>query len=66
MMWKSGKQPLAPLSTAESELQESIEGMAMGDSCDALIIEVDKDPYTKTLKIDNMAAAHIISDPAGR
>ncbi len=43
VMWKSGKQPLAPLSTAESELQESIEGMTMGDSCDVLIMEVEKE-----------------------
>ena len=46
IMWKSGRQPLAPLSTAESELQEGIEGMTMGDSCDVLIMEVEKDPYT--------------------
>ena len=44
VMWKSGKQPLAPLSTAESELQESIEGMTMGDSCDVLIMEVETSP----------------------
>lgn len=37
MMWKAGRQSLAPLSTAESELQEGIEGMTMGDSCDVLV-----------------------------
>ena len=64
-MWKSGRQPLAPLSTAESELQERIEGMSMGDSRDVLIMEVEKDPYVRTLKIDNMAAVNLIADPSG-
>ena len=64
-MWKSGRQPLALLSTAESELQERIEGMTMGDSRDVLIMEVEKDPYVRTLKIDNMAAVNLIADPSG-
>ena len=57
IMWKSGRQPLA--------LQEGIEGMTMGDSCDVLIMEVEKDPYVRTLKIDNMAAVNLIADPSG-
>eukprot|EP00434_Breviolum_minutum_P043255 symbB.v1.2.038547.t2/scaffold6043.1/size21519/1 len=65
IMWKSGRQPLAPLSTAESELQERIEGMTMGDSRDVLIMEVEKDPYVRTLKMDNMAAVNLIADPSG-
>ena len=31
-MWKAGRQSVPALSTAESELQEAIEGLVMGDS----------------------------------
>ena len=65
IMWKSGRQTLAPLSTAESELQEGIEGMTMGDSCDVLIMEVEMSAYQKVLKVDNQAAVNLLTEPSG-
>ena len=65
VMWKSGRQTLAPLSTAESELQEGIEGMTMGDSCDVLIMEVEMSAYQKILKVDNQAAVNLLTEPSG-
>ena len=60
-----GRQTLAPLSTAESELQEGIEGMTMGDSCDVLIMEVESAAYQKILKVDNQAAVNLLTEPSG-
>ena len=40
IMWKSGKQSVPSLSTAESELGEAIEGLTMGDSIDVLVQEM--------------------------
>ena len=64
-MWKAGRQSVPALSTAESELQEAIEGLVMGDSVDVLIQELVRAPYVKLVKIDNQAAASLISEPAG-
>ena len=61
-----GGQTGAPaLSTAESELNEAIEGMSMGDAVDVLIQEVMQKPYTKVIKVDNQAAVNLLSEPSG-
>ena len=65
VMWKSGRQTLAPLSTAESELQEGIEGMTMGDSCDVLVMDVHDRVYSKVLKVDNTAAVSLLTENSG-
>eukprot|EP00434_Breviolum_minutum_P003898 symbB.v1.2.003425.t1/scaffold183.1/size281544/9 len=65
IMWKSGRQTLAPLSTAESELQEGIEGMTMGDSCDVLVMDVHDRVYSKVLKVDNTAAVSLLTESSG-
>ena len=65
VMWKAGRQSLAPLSTAESELQEGIEGMTMGDSCDVLIMEIESEIYSKVLKVDNVAAVSLLLEASG-
>ena len=38
--WRSGKQPLVTLSTAESELLEAIEGVVLGNSTKGLVEEL--------------------------
>ena len=65
IMWKSGRQTLAPLSTAESELQEGIEGMTMGDSCDVLVMDIHDRAYAKLLKVDNTAAVSLLTENSG-
>ena len=65
VMWKSGRQTLAPLSTAESELQEGIEGMTMGDSCDVLVMDVHDRVYSKVLKVYNTAAVSLLTENSG-
>ena len=65
MMWKSGKQSVPSLSTAESELGEAIEGLTMGDSIDVLVQEMTKGGYGKTIKVDNTAAVSLLTEPAG-
>ena len=64
-MWKSGRQGVPALSTAESELIEAIEGVIMGDSVDVMIQELSKKPYVKIVKVDNQAAVNLLSEPAG-
>eukprot|EP00438_Fugacium_kawagutii_P029112 Skav233709 [mRNA] locus=scaffold2120:28636:35173:- [translate_table: standard] len=64
-MWRSGKQSMPSLSTAESELMEAIEGMIMGDSVDAVCGEVHQKTYTKVIRIDNLAALNLLTEPSG-
>lgn len=61
MFWKSGRRPFPALSTAESELLEAIEGLQTGDAVDSMIQE-HKEPYVKTLFVDNLAATGFFSD----
>ena len=65
MMWKSGRQGVPALSTAESELIEAIEGVVMGDSVDVMIQELVQHPYVKVIKIDNQAAVNLLAEPSG-
>ena len=65
VMWKSGKQSVPSLSTAESELGEAIEGLTMGDSIDVLIQELSQKSYVKTVKVDNTAAVSLLTESAG-
>ena len=65
VMWKSGRQSMPSLSTAESELGEAIEGLTMGDSVDVLVQEMAERSYEKVIKIDNTAAVSLLTEPAG-
>ena len=65
MMWKSGRQGVPALSTAESELIEAIEGVIMGDSVDVMIQELVQHPYVKVIKVDNQAAVNLLAEPSG-
>lgn len=64
-MWKSGKQGSPALSTAESELNEALEGLVMGDSVDSLAQELTDEPYAKVIKVDNSAAVSLLTEAAG-
>lgn len=64
-MWKSSRQSTPSLSTAESELNEAIEGLTMGDSVDVLIQEISGEVGGKKILVDNMAAVNLLTEPAG-
>ena len=52
VLWKSGRQSIPSLSTAESELSEAVEGMVMGDSVDVLVQEIFEEGYPKIIKVE--------------
>ncbi|CAE7819778.1 GIP [Symbiodinium sp. CCMP2592] len=54
--WKAKKQAVVSLSTAESELIAGCEGVVMGQSIEALIVEITDNLNTKLLLVDNLAA----------
>eukprot|EP00435_Cladocopium_sp_Y103_P046575 s1198_g13.t1 len=64
MFWRSGRQPTITLSTAESELNEIIEGMAGGEAVAAILYElcetVQRQAWT-----DSQSAASILVNEGG-
>ena len=56
VIWKSRRQTLVSLSTAECELIAAIEGIVLGQSVETLIEELWGGPVDKTLRVDNTAA----------
>ena len=60
LWWRCSRQAFVTMSTAESELMEAIEGMALGDAVDTLISEHEQE-YTKRLWVDNAAAVSVLS-----
>eukprot|EP00439_Symbiodinium_sp_Y106_P003270 s2292_g1.t1 len=56
VVWKSKRQSLVTLSTAESELVSGCEGVVMAQSLEALICEIEESSCTKRLMVDNTAA----------
>ena len=65
LLWKSGRQSIPSLSTAESELSEAVEGMVMGDSVDVLVQEIFEEGYPKIIKVDNTAAINLLTEASG-
>ena len=64
VLWKSGKQPVATLSTAESELLEVVETMTMGESIHVVVNEIN--PGTSRVAwCDSQAAVSILSNEGG-
>ena len=63
VLWKSGRQSMPSLSTAESELSEAVEGM--GDSVDVLVQEIFEEGYPKIIKVDNTAAINLLTEASG-
>ncbi|CAE7214926.1 GIP, partial [Symbiodinium sp. CCMP2456] len=64
VVWKSKKQSLVTLSTAESELVAGCEGLVLGQSLEALIQELEGEPQMKRLLVDNTAAV-ILAEGGG-
>ncbi|CAE7817431.1 GIP [Symbiodinium sp. CCMP2592] len=56
IVWKSKRQSIVTLSTAESELVSGCEGVVLAQSLEALISELEEGPCGKHLMIDNTAA----------
>ena len=64
MMWKSGRQTVVSLSTAESELLEIIEALTAGESLFVMINELE-DGILKVAWCDSQAAVSILSCEGG-
>ena len=56
VVWKSKRQSLVTLSTAESELCAGCEGVTLAQSLEALIAELEESSSCKNLMVDNTAA----------
>ena len=63
--WRSSRQPLVTLSTAESELIEGIEGTLMGLSVREVIQEILKRLILVDLYVDNQAAVTLLTASSG-
>jgi len=64
MLWRAGKQPFPTLSAAEAELTEATEALLMGDSFDAILMDIFES-YPRSLMIDNQAAIQLITEESG-
>ena len=60
MWWKCSRQAFPTLSTAEAELVEAMEGMALGDAVDSLLLEHEPE-HVKRVWVDNSAAVSKLS-----
>ena len=60
LWWRCSRQAFVTMSTAESELMEAIEGLALGDAVDTLVSEHEQE-YSKRLWVDNAAAVSVLS-----
>ncbi|OLP98027.1 Retrovirus-related Pol polyprotein from transposon TNT 1-94 [Symbiodinium microadriaticum] len=65
LSWRSSRQPLIALSTAESELMEGVEGAVMTYSTKCLIEELLGKQLPIRLHIDNSAAISLMTTAAG-
>ena len=63
--WRSARQQLVTLSTAESELLEAVEGMVLGRAVKGLLDELSQRDLPMTLLIDNSAAVTLLSSASG-
>ena len=64
ILWKSGKQQVATLSTAEAELLEVVEALTMGESIYAIAKELDSE-VTRVAWCDSQAAVSILTNEGG-
>ena len=65
LVWRSGRQQLTTLSTAESELVESVEGVLLGLSTRGLLTELLGEELHMTLWVDNSAAVSLLTTSSG-
>jgi hypothetical protein len=64
--WKSGRQSITAMSTAESELVQQVVGFTLGQANKATLDSISDGPgYTLVLKGDNQAANFLANDSAG-
>ena len=64
--WKSGRQSITAMSTAESELVQQVVGFTLGQANKATLDSISDGPgYTLVLKGDNQAANCLANDSAG-
>ncbi|CAE7225820.1 GIP [Symbiodinium sp. CCMP2456] len=63
--WRSARQQLVTLSTAESELLEAVEGMVLGRATKGLLDEMTKDKVVLNLLVDNAAAVSLLGSTTG-
>ena len=63
--WMSMRQPCASLSTAEAELQASLDGMTLAEGLHGLLSELAEAPQRSFLYNDNVGACTVMSLPQG-
>ena len=63
--WRSSRQALVTLSTAESELVEAVEGALLLKSCEGTIAEIAQRSPELTLRVDNMSAMQLLNGSTG-
>ena len=64
--WRSSRQTLVTLSTAESELVEAVEGALLLKSVEGVIQEIAGLTPRLTIRVDNMSAMQLLSGSSGR
>ena len=64
ILWKSGKQQVAKLSTAEAELLEVVEALTMGESIYVIAKELDSE-VTRVAWCDSQSAVSILTNEGG-
>ena len=65
LSWRSSRQPLVALSTAETELMEGVEGAAMAYSTKCFLEELLDEELKIHLHIDNSAAISLMTTASG-
>ena len=63
--WMSMRQPCASLSTAEAELQASLDGMTLAEGLHGLLTELAEAPQQSFLYNDNIGACTVMTLPQG-
>ena len=64
ILWKSGKQAVATLSTAEAELLEAVEALTMGESIYVIVKELEE-RVSRVAWCDSQAAVSILTNEGG-
>ena len=65
LVWRAGRQQLVTLSTAESELLETVEGTQLGLSTKGLITEITGKDLPIVVWVDNSAAVSLLTTSSG-
>ena len=63
--WRSSRQALVTLSTAENELVEAVAGALLLKSCEGTIAQIAQRSPELTLRVDNMSAAQLLNGSTG-